>query len=891
MPQDSTNWTEITKVVTKAAEDICGLQEKKIENPWMVGRDEEIQRLRARITGCLTQRNDCMERRQGERNAADIERLEAELNQIKTQLKEARTDLQRKTRLWEKEWWDGIISECEEAGIRGDSGAVYKKLKELGTRGMTRAPDSTNLTKEQFKNHFQEISKDRFENNPEDMEAAADLVEDISNTEEARLWSDILEQTPSREEILKEMKKMRESAPGEDGVRLIYLFKGGPEIIEKVIEMVQYMFENGAEKWDLSLKIGLVIPLYKKGDRNNANNYRGVCLLAMGSRILARIMASRLRVWSEKMNLLDDDQAGFRKNRSTADVTQIMFRIQEDTRDLLNRATAAGTNIDEGEMPGARLLDLKKAYPRVNKPTLWKILKKYGIGEKALRVISDLHETTMYKIKSREGTSESWTPQRGLREGCPSSPVLFNIFHQVVMRIGAKARKRKADETDMEVGISFKWIPGSAFPSTGTWEKPNNSEAKRIKIDKGLFADDTTIAGKKKELNQGVDETKKVMNMFEERNNDDKEETLNFGREDSEKIRMLGCYMGESEDTKQRKKRAGATWLKVKNRLKGSKLSKKMQAKIIEACVESTLLFDCQTRTWHLSEIKQLQSTMDKKYRWLWSKKIKPPLIQMQEDGYNMQDVRNELDVKSVRWKIEKRVMERIGHVFRMDDDRMTKAVVLGWMEDLESFDKVPGKKRKTILYWKRLLREASIDYTQIGQLTEDRKVWKATVQERMKYLESWERRKGKRIPEESGPRNPVDDIDDNFICTYENCGIVCENKTGLINHRKRVHEKSSQKMKFTCDLCGEIFDYKSNLTTHMKSCTGSYIDADRKKCDKCEKIVSKSNFARHKKKCNPDAENEGQAPRSRRAPCEHCGLQYTVQNLARHRRKCRDGR
>ena len=38
----------------------------------------------------------------------------------------------------------------------------------------------------------------------------------------------------------------------------------------------------------------------------------------------------------------------------------------------------------------------------------------------------------------------------------------------------------------------------------------------------------------------------------------------------------------------------------------------------------------------------------------------------MQEDGYNMQDIRNELNVKSVRWKIEKRVLERIGHVFRM---------------------------------------------------------------------------------------------------------------------------------------------------------------------------------------------------------------------------------
>ena len=100
--------------------------------------------------------------------------------------------------------------------------------------------------------------------------------------------------------------------------------------------MVQYMFEHGADKWDESLKIGLVIPLYKKGDRNNANNYRGVCLLAMGSRILA----IRLRIWTEKINLVDDDQAGFRQNRSTADITQIMFRIQEDTKDLLKRAEA-----------------------------------------------------------------------------------------------------------------------------------------------------------------------------------------------------------------------------------------------------------------------------------------------------------------------------------------------------------------------------------------------------------------------------------------------------------------------------------------------------------------------------------------------------------------------
>ena len=130
-----------------------------------------------------------------------------------------------------------------------------------------------------------------------------------------------------------------------------------------------------------------------------------------------------------------------------------MYRIQEDTEDLYKRARAAGQEIDDEEKPTARLLDLRKAYPRVNRYALWKMLRKYGLQGNALRAIQDLHETTEYKVKSREGCSEAWTPNRGLREGCPSSPPLFNIFHQVVMRVAKKARRRKAIETDMEVGI------------------------------------------------------------------------------------------------------------------------------------------------------------------------------------------------------------------------------------------------------------------------------------------------------------------------------------------------------------------------------------------------------------------------------------------------------
>ena len=98
---------------------------------------------------------------------------------------------------------------------------------------------------------------------------------------------------------------------------------------------------------------------------------------------------------------------------------------------------------------------------------------------------------------------------------------------------------------------------------------------------------------------------------------------------------------------------------------------------------------------------------------------------------------------------MEKRCLERIGHVMRMEDDRIVKAAVLGWMEDLEGVQKMKGKKRKTVLYWKQLVKEAGIDKTRIGKVTSNRKEWKRIVKERMNHLEKWERRGGKRSQEE----------------------------------------------------------------------------------------------------------------------------------------------
>ena len=177
--------------------------------------------------------------------------------------------------------------------------------------------------------------------------------------------------------------------------------------------------------------------------------------------------------------------------------------------------------------------------------------------------------------------------------------------------------------------------------------------------------------------------------------------------------------------------------------LKNTRLSKRKQAKIFEACVESALIFDCAVRTWYKKDTDNLQRWTDKCLRYIWSNKTCPPLRQMQREHKNMQDVRNELDIRSIRWKVEKRVLERVGHTMRMENNRQTKVATMGWLTELEATSKRPGKKRKIVLYWKKMVKEAGWDWTRIGEITEDRETWRGMIKERMDHLEEFEKRKG----------------------------------------------------------------------------------------------------------------------------------------------------
>ena len=67
------------------------------------------------------------------------------------------------------------------------------------------------------------------------------------------------------------------------------------------------------EEW----KEWIIVPIYKKGDKADCSNYRGISLLSTTYKILSSILLSILTPYAE--NIIEDHKCGFRRNRSTID--------------------------------------------------------------------------------------------------------------------------------------------------------------------------------------------------------------------------------------------------------------------------------------------------------------------------------------------------------------------------------------------------------------------------------------------------------------------------------------------------------------------------------------------------------------------------------------------
>jgi len=94
------------------------------------------------------------------------------------------------------------------------------------------------------------------------------------------------------------------------------LIKAGSRTIRGAIHkliIAIWKKEELPEEW----KESVIVPIHKKGDKTECNNYRGISLLPTTYKILSNILLSRLIPYAEE--IMGDHQCGFRRNRSTTD--------------------------------------------------------------------------------------------------------------------------------------------------------------------------------------------------------------------------------------------------------------------------------------------------------------------------------------------------------------------------------------------------------------------------------------------------------------------------------------------------------------------------------------------------------------------------------------------
>ena len=149
-------------------------------------------------------------------------------------------------------------------------------------------------------------------------------------------------------ELLKNLKDNK--APGPDGIPPWILKMTAEEISPILANIFQVSIDKGylPSQW----REANICPIFKKGDKAEPANYRGVSLTSVTSKILEHIVHSHVMDHLEANKILVDNQHGFRAKHST--VSQLVLTMH----DLTGR-------IEKGETIHMAILDFAKAFDKV----------------------------------------------------------------------------------------------------------------------------------------------------------------------------------------------------------------------------------------------------------------------------------------------------------------------------------------------------------------------------------------------------------------------------------------------------------------------------------------------------------------------------------------------
>ena len=340
----------------------------------------------------------------------------------------------------------------------------------------------------------------------------------LNENESRNLEGDITNQ--ECEAALRHMKINK--SPGSDGIPVEFYKTFWQDINLLVIDSLNSSYDKGELAG--TQKRGILSLLYKKSDKHLLKNWRPISLLNTDYKILAHVLANRLKSVINK--LIHTDQNGYIKGRNIA----YNIRLIQDVINYFENDNIEGAII---------FLDFQKAFDTVSHDFLFSVLKKINFGQSFIKWVKTIYTNSESCLSNNGWTSKPFKIQRGIRQGCPLSTLLFLL---VVEILGDRIRKNTNDGLE----INFK------------------DKQKHIQVTQ--LADDTTVFLKnEKAIKNCLEIIQHFGNVSGLRLNIEKTEGLWLGRGknrgddfaninwEKNSIKALGVYFGYNEQEMEEK--------------------------------------------------------------------------------------------------------------------------------------------------------------------------------------------------------------------------------------------------------------------------------------------------------------------------------------------------
>jgi hypothetical protein len=203
-------------------------------------------------------------------------------------------------------------------------------------------------------------------------------------------------------------------APGCDGVQYEF-YKALPHqwklymlnLFNKLLESEMFPLE-----WS---KIKMFF-LYKKGDRSDPKNYRGIALINNIVKMFTRLLEVRLTTWVNSCGILPECQSGFRRERGCTDNIFVLHSLVFH-QVLVKRRKLFGL-----------FVDFESAFDSVPHSLLWNELGEAGVSSKLIRLLDGLYSAASVIVDKGNETSDPIRISKGVLQGDSISPLLFSLY-------------------------------------------------------------------------------------------------------------------------------------------------------------------------------------------------------------------------------------------------------------------------------------------------------------------------------------------------------------------------------------------------------------------------------------------------------------------------------